>query len=148
MPALRKAILFVPSETFAYPTGMVWCPMKMSGMAIMRCARLQKDLGCGTRRALQTLKTTHPERVVLFWPWLRRRDECPERATEKQVREILLAITPLKPVERIRKNPRGYQCSGCGGRKTFGARRCRRCWLVSVGQPAGRLGRLERAGLR
>jgi hypothetical protein len=145
MPALRKDILSLPSETFAYPTGMVWCPMKMSGMAIMRCARLQKDLGCGTRRALQTLRTTHPERVVLFWPWLRRRDECPERATEKQVREVLLSITPLKPVERSRKNPRGYQCSGCGGRKTFGARRCRRCWLISVGQSAGRLERLERS---
>ena len=132
MPALRKALSSVPSETFAYPTGMVWCPMKMSGMAIMRCARLQKDLGCGTRRALQTLKATNPERVVLFWPWLRRRDECPERATEKQVREILLAITPLKLAERSRKNPRTYRCSGCGGRKTFGARRCRRCWLFSV----------------
>ena len=66
MPALRKAISSVPSETFAYPTGMVWCPMKMSGMAIMRCARLQKDLGCGTRLALQTLRATNPERVVLF----------------------------------------------------------------------------------
>jgi len=83
MPALRKAISSVPSETFAYPTGMVWCPMKMSGMAIMRCARLQKDLGCGTRRALQTLRATNPERAVLFWPWLRRQGECPERATEK-----------------------------------------------------------------
>ena len=72
-------------------------------MAIMRCARLQKELGCGTRRTLQTLRTSNPERIVFSWPWLRRRDECPERATEKQVREILLAITPLKLAERIRK---------------------------------------------
>ena len=34
------------SEAFEYPTGMVRCPMKMSGMAIMKCARLQKELGC------------------------------------------------------------------------------------------------------
>ena len=136
MPALRKAVLSLPSEAFAYPTGKVWCPMKMSGMAIMRCARLQKDLGCGTRRALQALKTANPDQAALFWPWLRRRDECPERATEKQVRDILLAITPLKLVERSRKNPRSYQCSGCGGRKTFGARRCRQCWLISMKESA------------
>lgn len=136
MPALRKAVVSLPSEAFAYPTGMVWCPMKMSGMAIMRCARLQKELGCGTRRALQALKTANPDQAALFWPWLRRRDECPERATEKQVRDILLAITPLKLVERSRKNPRSYQCSGCGGRKTFGARRCRQCWLISMKESA------------
>lgn len=132
MPALRKATLSIAPEVFTYPTGMVWCPMKMSGIAIMRCARLQKDLGCGTRRELQALKATDPEHVVLFWPWLRRGSECPERASERQVREIQLAITPLKLVERSRKNPRAYRCSGCGGRKTFGARRCRQCWRRSV----------------
>ena len=132
MPALRKPSSSLASEIFEYPTGMVWCPMKMSGMAIMRCARLQKELGCGTRRELQTLKATKPERFVLFWPWLRRRGECPERATEKQIREILLAVTPLKLVERSRTNPRTYQCPRCGGRKTFGARRCRQCWFISV----------------
>jgi hypothetical protein len=129
MPALRKTTSSLPSETFDYPTGMVWCPMKMSGMAVMRCARLQKDLGCGTRRDLQTLKATKPERVTLFWPWLSRRGECRERATEKQIRELLLAITPLKLVQHSRKNPRAYQCPTCAGRKTFGARRCRQCWL-------------------
>jgi hypothetical protein len=131
MPALRKADSS-PVERSVYPTGMVWCPMKMSGMAIMKCARLQKDLGCGTRRELQTLKATKPERVVLFWPWLRNRGECPERATEKQIREILLTLTPLKLVERSRKNPRTYRCPRCGGPKIFGARQCRRCWLISV----------------
>ena len=132
MPALRKTVSPVAPEPFTYPTGMVWCPMKMSGIAIMRCARLQKDLGCGKRRELQTMKSAEPERVVLFWPWLRRGSECPERATEKQVREIQLAITPLKLVERSRRNPRAYRCSGCGGRKTFGARRCRLCWRRAV----------------
>ncbi len=101
-------------------------------MAIMKCARLQKELGCGTRRELQMLKATKPERVVLFWPWLRNRGECPERATEKQIREILLVLTPLKLVERSRKNPRTYQCPRCGGPKIFGARQCRQCWLISV----------------
>ena len=134
MPALRKAPSAVAPEVFTYPTGMVWCPMKMSGIAIMRCARLQRDLGCGTRRELQSLKATKPERVVFFWPWLRRESECPERATEKQIRELQLAITPLKLVERSRKNPRAYRCFWCGGRKTFGARRCRQCWRLSVGR--------------
>jgi hypothetical protein len=131
MPALRKADSS-PAERSVYPTGMIWCPMKMSGMAIMKCARLQKDLGCGTRRELQTLKATKPERFVFFWPWLRNRVECPERATEKQIREILLTLTPLKLVERSRKNPRTYRCPRCGGPKIFGARQCRRCWLISV----------------
>jgi hypothetical protein len=129
MPALRKTTSSPPAEIFEYPTGMVWCPMKMSGMAIMRCARLQKEVGCGTRRELQLLKATKPERAVLFWPWLRRRGECRERATKKQIRELLLAITPLKLVQRSRKDPRAYRCPSCGGRKTFGARRCRRCWI-------------------
>lgn len=28
-------------------TGMVWCPVKLSGIAILRCAEYQKALGCG-----------------------------------------------------------------------------------------------------
>lgn len=28
-------------------TGMVWCPMKRSGMAVMACAANQEALGCG-----------------------------------------------------------------------------------------------------
>jgi hypothetical protein len=132
MPALRKTTSSLATDIFEYPTGMVWCPMKMSGMAILRCARLQKELGCGTRRELQTLKATQPERVRLFWPWLRRGGECPQRATEKQIRELLLTLTPLKLVQHSRKNPRTYQCPMCGGRKVFGARHCRRCWLNSV----------------
>lgn|ERR1043166_3890181 len=132
MPALRKAIAPAAPQIFEYPTGMVWCPMKKSGMAIMRCARLQRELGCGTRRDLQTLKATKPDSYTFFWPWLKHRGECRERATEKQIREILLTLTPLKLVERSRKNPRTYQCPTCGGQKTFGARRCRLCWLRSV----------------
>jgi hypothetical protein len=132
MPAYPKTRTPRVPEVFEYPTGMVWCPMKMSGMAIMKCARLQRDLGCGSRRELQLLKATMPERVRLLWPWLRNRGECRNRATEKQVRELLLAVTPLKLVQRSRKNPQTYRCPGCGGRKVFGARQCRRCWRSSV----------------
>jgi hypothetical protein len=138
MPALTKA-----PEAFHYPTGMVWCPMKMSGMAILKCARLQKELGCGTRRELRALQANRPERFMLFWPWLRHRGDCPERATEKQIRELLLAITPLKLAQRSRKNPQTYRCPGCGGPKIFGARQCRRCWLISV-----RKGRASNQGAR
>jgi hypothetical protein len=131
MAALRKPIPALAPETFQYPTGMVWCPMKMSGMAIMKCARLQKDLGCGTRRELQILKATKPERFLLFWPWLQRRSECSNRAKEEQVREILRALSPLKLAERSRKNPRSYRCPRCGGRKTFSARQCRPCFIAA-----------------
>ena len=127
MPAPKKV-----SKDFSYPTGMVWCPMKMSGMAILKCARLQKELGCGTRRELQAIQASRPDRFVLFWPWLRHRGDCPERATDKEIRELLLTITPLKLAQRSRKNPRTYHCASCGGRKIFGARQCRRCWLMSV----------------
>lgn len=118
----------VQSEPFEYPTGMVWCPMKRSGMAIMRCARLQREFGCGTRRDFRALQANEPEHLPPFWPWLRRRNECPERANEKQVREILLLLTGLKLVDRSRKNPKTLRCPSCGGPKTFGARRCRQCW--------------------
>jgi len=100
MPAVTKA-----PEDFRYPTGMVWCPMKMSGMAILKCARLQKELGCGTRRELHAIQSARPERFMLFWPWLRHRGDCPERATERQVRDLLLEISPLKLVQRSRDNP-------------------------------------------
>jgi len=141
MPALKRntALAQADAGAFAYPTGMVRCPMKMSGMAIMRCARLQRELGCGSRRELQALKTTAPERVAFYWPWLRTLGECPERATEREVRELLLAITPLKLAQRSRKNPRAYVCPACGGAKTFGARRCRSCWLSSAKRACARI---------
>ena len=117
---------------WSYPTGMVWCPMKMSGMAVMKCAELQKEFGCGSLKHLTTIRTTKPGNVSFFWPWLRRGRECPERATEKEVRELRLALSPLKSVEKSRKNPRAYHCPACGDRKAFGARQCRRCWRLSV----------------
>jgi len=120
------------SEAVGYPTGMVWCPMKMSGMGIMKCARLQRNLGCGTLRELRALKTSQPKGGVFFWPWLQRRGECPERATEVEIREILLAITPLKLVKNSENNLRSDHCRGCGGRKGIGARQCRRCWKFSA----------------
>jgi hypothetical protein len=115
-------------DEWGYPSGMVWCPMKMSGMALMKCAAMQKQFGCGSLRQFKTLATAKPETVRFFWPWLRRRRECPARADDKELRELRLALTPLRPIEKSRKNPRAYNCPACGGRKVFGAQRCRRCW--------------------
>ena len=78
--------------------------------------------------------TTTPGGELLYWPWLRRGRECPERADEKEVRELRLALSPLKLVEKTRKDPRSYRCPSCGGRKAFGARQCRGCWRRSVGE--------------
>jgi len=106
--------------------------MKMSGMALMKCAEMQKKFGCGSLRQLRIIATTKPGNVPFFWPWLRRGRECPERAGEKEVRELRLALSPLKSVEKSRKNPRAYRCPACGGRKAFGARRCRHCWRQNM----------------
>jgi hypothetical protein len=106
--------------------------MKMSGMGVMKCAALQKQLGCGSLRQFKIITTTKPGNVSFFWPWLRRRRECPARATEKQVRELRWVLSPLRPVEKIRKNPRASLCPACGGRKSFGARQCRECWSLSM----------------
>jgi hypothetical protein len=119
-------------EEWSYPTGMVWCPMKMSGMALMKCAEMQKHFGCGSLKEFKIIANTKPENAPFFWPWLRRRRECPERASDKEVRELRLVLTPLKLIEKSRKNPRAYDCPACGGRKAFGARRCRRCWRLTV----------------
>ena len=127
-PSLGKSTL----DECGYPSGMVWCPMKMSGMALMKCAELQKQFGCGSLRQFKIITNTKPENVPFCWPWLRRGRECPERANEKEVRELRLALSPLKLVEKSKKNPRSHSCPACGGRKAFGARRCRRCWRQSV----------------
>ena len=111
---------------------MVWCPMKMSGMAILKCAELQKEFGCGRLSEFLRVARAKPENVPFPWPWLRHRRECPERAPEKEVRELRLELTPLKLVENSRKNPRSYRCPVCGGEKAFSARKCRRCWRVSA----------------
>lgn len=120
------------TDEWGYPTGMVWCPMKMSGMAMMKCAELQKELGCGSLRQFRIVTTTKPGNMPFFWPWLRRGHECPQRAREKEVRELRLAVSPLRSVEKSRKNPRAHRCPACTGRKAFGARQCRRCWRLSV----------------
>jgi hypothetical protein len=139
MPGLnRKADLWKSSadrmavKAWSYPTGMVWCPMKMSGMAVMKCAELQKEFGCGSLKQLMILTTANAGKVPFFWPWLRRGRECPKRASEKEVRELRLALTPLRSVEKSRKNPRAYRCPACGGDKAFDARRCRKCWRIAV----------------
>src|SRR5688500_956294 len=122
----------IGAEKWSYPTGMVWCPMKMSGMALMKCAEMQKELGCGSLKQFKILTTARPGSVPFYWPWLRRGRECPERAGEKEVRELRRALSPLKWVEKSRKSPRAYRCPHCGGRKAFGARQCRRCWRRAV----------------
>jgi hypothetical protein len=128
----RGSLERIAAEQWSYPTGMVWCPMKMSGMALMKCAELQKEFGCGSLSQFRIITTKKPGNVPFCWPWLRRGRECPERADEKEVRELRLALSPLKLVEKSRKNPQAYHCPGCGGGKAFGARQCRRCWRLSV----------------
>jgi len=95
----------IAAEAWNYPTGMVWCPMKMSGMAIMKCAELQKELGCGSLKDFKIITTTKPGNVSFCWPWLRRGRECPERAPDKEVRELRLALSSLKLVEKRGENP-------------------------------------------
>ncbi len=128
----RSSVQRVTLDEWGYPSGMVWCPMKMSGIAIMKCAAMQKQLGCGSLGQFRTVTNTKPGNAPFFWPWLRRRRDCPERASEIEVRELRLTLSPLKSVEKSRKNPRAYRCPGCAGRKAFGARRCRRCWSLAV----------------
>ena len=128
----RGSVDRIAVEECSYPTGMVWCPMKMSGMAVMKCAELQKEFGCGSLRQFKILTTTKPANALFFWPWLRRGRECPERAREKEVRELRLALSPLRSVEKSRKNPRAYRCPACGRRKAFASRQCRRCWRLSM----------------
>lgn len=128
----RSAVDRIAVDDWGYPSGMVWCPMKMSGIAVMKCAELQKEFGCGSLRQFKIVTSRKPEHVPFYWPWLRRNRECPRRASDKEVRELRLELSPLKPVEKSRKNPRAYRCAVCGGQKAFGARRCRRCWRRSV----------------
>lgn len=128
----RSAVGRDAPEPWTYPTGMVWCPMKMSGMAVMKCAEMQKHFGCGSIRQFTILTTTKGESLPFFWPWLRRSRECPERADDKEVRELRLALSPLRSVDKSRKNPRAYCCPACGKRKAFGARQCRRCWSLAA----------------
>ena len=130
----RGSVNRIAADEWSYPTGMVWCPMKMSGMAVMKCAELQKELGCGSLRQFKTIMTTKAGNVPFFWPWLRRGRECPKRASDKEVRELRLALSPLRSVEKSRKNPRAHRCPACGGRKAFAARHCRRCWRLAVGR--------------
>ena len=120
----------VPLDQWGYPSGMVWCPMKMSGMALMKCAGMQKQLGCGTLRQFKMTSLSKPANVPFFWPWLRRSRECAHRADDKQVRELRLELSPLKLIDKNRKS--SSRCPACGGRKALGSRRCRSCWRDSL----------------
>jgi hypothetical protein len=125
----------MPIDEFGYPSGMVWCPMKMSGMALMKCAELQKQFGCGNARQFRIVAGAKPENVPFWWPWLRRGRECPQRADEKVVRQLRLAIAPLKLVKKS-STPHAYSCPGCGGQKAFTAHLCRRCWRQTAAKRA------------
>ena len=122
----RSSREHVVLDEYGYPSGMVWCPMKMSGMALMKCAEMQKQMGCGTLKQFKLLATSKPGVVPFHWPWLRRFRECLERAGEKEVRELRVALSPLKLVKKSRKNS-SDQCPECGGRKISNARQCWRC---------------------
>ena len=122
----RKSIGKISLDEWGYPSGMVWCPMKMSGMAVMKCAQLQKQFGCGSLRQFRIITSTKPDAVPFCWPWLRRGRECPERADEQEVRELRLALSPLRLVKKSKKNRPAHSCPACGGRKALGARRCHR----------------------
>lgn len=63
-------------------TGMVWCPMKKSDIAVMRCGENQDQLGCGKRRS------GRPRNGVMPWPWLLKTGVCKTRATEEQIRAV------------------------------------------------------------
>jgi hypothetical protein len=106
--------------------------MKMSGIAVLKCVELQRRLGCGSLSQFRLMMTKKPANVSLFWPWLRRGRECPKRADEREVRELRLALSALRPAEKISKNPRATRCPACGGAKAFAAHQCRRCWRLSV----------------
>jgi predicted amidophosphoribosyltransferase len=41
-------------------------------------------------------------------------------------------VSPLRSVEKIRKNSRTSCCPACGGPKAHTARECRRCWSQAV----------------
>jgi len=83
------------------PSGMVWCPMKMSEIATMKCAEYQAAFGCGATLTLSLSRLRERERVRASraksakaakedaspWPWLRRHGVCPTRATEEEIRE-------------------------------------------------------------
>ena len=128
----RGAAERIAAKEFSYPTGMVWCPMKMSGMALMRCAELQKEFGCGSLRQFRIVTSARPENAPFHWPWLRRGRECPERADEKEVRELRLVLSPLKLVDKSRKNPRAYHCPACGCHLLAERRQCHGCWRLSA----------------
>jgi hypothetical protein len=127
----RRSADRIATEEWSYPTGMVWCPMKMSGMAVMKCAKLQDELGCGSLRQLKMI-SANAGSVPFLWPWLRRNRECRHRASEEEIHGLWEALSSPGSIEKSRKNPRARCCPTCGGSKAFAARQCRRCWRDSV----------------
>lgn len=80
-------------------TGMVWCPQRLSEIAVMRCAEYQKEFGCGSR----LLTTGGP---------------CLFRATPGQIRQAQAAQS-----ERLKEPSHdaagSYICPQCGGAKAL-----------------------------
>ncbi len=83
-------------------TGMIFCPLKMSGMAIMACWQHQKDDGCGFR--------------------------CPAKVGRGDVLAVITAATQDENAdENTIPAPARSTCPVCGGVKTPEAKRCIHC---------------------
>ena len=85
-------------------SGMVWCPIKKSGIAMMRCGEYQEQLGCGR--------------------------SCRMKAPKEQLSEIreLLKQRIKEPYFSKGDQEGRYTCPACGGRKkSVEGRVCRPC---------------------
>ena len=83
MPTLRKAISSVPSETFAYPTGMVPCSDENERYGHHEVRTLAKGSRVRNSSRAANVKATNPERVVLF-PGLGSNVETVPRAGDRK----------------------------------------------------------------
>lgn len=103
----------------AYPrtqgerTGMVFCPRRMGGIAVMRCGEYQEEFGCGPG--------------------------CASRATAGQIREMRQRTKEkLNHEPRVTKGRDPFECRGCG-RHTESLRKGGFCYLCSKQRhPSGR----------
>ncbi|GEM_PF-2785832 len=83
-------------------TGMIFCPLKMSGMAIMACWQHQKDDGCGFR--------------------------CPAKVARGDVLAVITAATQdANADESSIPVPARSVCPVCGGEKVKTAKTCIHC---------------------
>jgi len=140
-------------------TGMVWCPMKMGEIAIMRCAEYQKAHGCGNTKMLLAKTLTPGERrktyslvnfqlrLAAMFPWLKATGKCATRALPRQIRALRVALETYGAAENT-KTRRGETvlCVQCGEpKKTDKGPRCRTC-AAQAGRVKG--GRARAAQMR